>query len=365
MVMASGFREIKSFKENVAESKEFTYAKAGVDIEKVKNSHTAMAGVFRQTFSNRSGKFGGVIGEIGHYAGLIDIGNGRVMTVHVDGVGTKTLIAQAMRKYDTIGIDCVAMNVNDLICMGAEPTTLVDYIALEKADENILAQISKGLAAAAREAGIAIVGGETAIMPDVVKGFDLAAMSLGVAYRDKIVTGQKLEAGDVVIGLESSGIHSNGLSLARKLLLGRFDINTYVKELDSTPGEELLKPTRIYVKPVLDVLHNCKVHGLAHITGGAFSKLARIGGKAGVGFDIKLPKPKQVFKMIQKFGTLSDREMFRTFNMGIGFIIVVSGENPEDYERVADVLNRHKIPYHKLGTVTKVSKILVNGVDVG
>ncbi len=362
--MAEDFMEINS-SENQKEKKEFTYANAGVDIEKVKHAHSSMAELFRQTFSNRFDKFGRVMSEIGHYAGMIDIGGGRLLAIHVDGVGTKTLVAHAMRKYDTIGIDCVAMNVNDLICMGAEPTTLVDYIALEKTDERVISEIAKGLAKAAKEAGIAIVGGETAIMPDVVKGFDLAATSLGVVYRDRVVTGENMVPGDIVIGLESSGIHSNGLSLARKLLLSRFDIGTYVKELDCTAGEELLKPTRIYVKPVLEVLQNCKVHGLAHITGGAFSKLARIGNKANVGFDIKLPKPtKPVFKMLQKFGTLSDREMFRTFNMGVGFIIVVPGEEPEDYERVADVLKKHKMPHAVIGKVTQVRKILVNGVDV-
>jgi len=346
--MAEEFKEYGESKEpdNSKGQKEFTYANAGVDIEKVKQSHAKMAEIFKQTFSQRFDKFGRVMSEIGHYAGMIDIGGGKVLAVHVDGVGTKTLIAQAMRKYDTVGIDCVAMNVNDLICMGAEPTTLVDYIALEKTDEHVISEIAKGLAKGAREAGVAIVGGETAIMPDVVKGFDLAAMSLGVVYRDKIVTGEKMVPGDIVIGLESSGVHSNGLSLARKLLLGRFDIGTYVK-------------------PVLEVLQNCKVHGLAHITGGAFSKLARIGNKANVGFDIKLPKPtKPIFKLIQKFGLFSDREMFRTFNMGVGFVIVVPGEEPEDYERVADVLKKYKMPHSVIGRVTQVRKILVNGVDV-
>jgi len=345
---------------------EFTYAKAGVDIEKVKQSHGEMAEIFKQTFSQRLDKFGRVLSEIGHYAGLIDIGGGKTLAIHVDGVGTKTLIAQAMRKYDTIGFDCVAMNVNDLICMGAEPVSMVDYLAVEKTDEKMISEIAKGLAKAAKEAGVAVVGGETAIMPDVVKGFDLAAMSLGMVYKDRIITGEKMIPGDIVIGLESSGVHSNGLSLARKVLLQRHDIGTYVKELDCSVGEELLKPTRIYVKPVLEILQNCKVHGLAHITGGAFSKLARIGNKAGVGFDIKLPKPtKPVFKLIQHYGLLSDREMFRTFNMGVGFIIVAPGEEPEDYERIADVLKKHNVPHSVIGKVTKVQKIIVNGVDVG
>lgn len=366
--MAEEFKEYGEYKDPSApkEQKEFTYANAGVDIEKVKQSHSKMAEIFKQTFSQRFNKFGRVVSEIGHYAGLIDIGGGKTLAIHVDGVGTKTLIAQAMRKYDTVGIDCVAMNVNDIICLGAEPTTLVDYIALEKADNAITSEIAKGLAKAAREAGVAVVGGETAIMPDVVKGFDLAAMSIGVVYKDRIVTGAKMVPGDIVVGLESSGIHSNGMSLARKLLLSRFDIGTYVKELDCSVGEELLRPTRIYVKPVLEVLQSCKVHGLAHITGGAFSKLRRIADKANVGFEIKLPRPtKPVFKMIQKFGLLSDREMFRTFNMGVGFIIVVPGEDPEDYERVADVLKKYKMPHAVIGKVTQVRKILVNGVEVG
>ncbi len=366
--MAEEFKEYGEFKEicdSASEKKEFTYADAGVDIDKAKQSHARMAEIFRQTFGQRSDKFGRVVCEIGHYAGLIDIGGGKVLAVHVDGVGTKTLVAHAMRKYDTVGIDCVAMNVNDLICMGAEPVSMVDYIALEKADDAIVSQIAKGLAKAAKEAGVAVVGGETAIMPDVVKGFDLAAMSLGVAFKDRIVTGANMRPDDIIIGLESSGVHSNGLSLARRLLLSRFDIGAYMKELDCTVGEELLRPTRIYVKPVLEALQNCKIHGLAHITGGAFSKLRRITDKAEVGMEIRLPKPtKPVFKLIQKFGLLSDREMFRTFNMGIGFVMVVPGEDPEDYEKVADVLKKHKMPHAVIGKVTKVRKILVNGVEV-
>jgi phosphoribosylformylglycinamidine cyclo-ligase len=361
--MGEEFKEIKAFSDE--KPKEFNYADAGVDIEKVKQSHTSMAEIFKQTFSQRFDKFGRVVNEIGHYAGLIDIGGGKTLAIHIDGVGTKTLVAHAMKKYDTIGIDCVAMNVNDIICMGAEPVSLVDYIALEKADEHVTKEIAKGLAKAAREAGVAIVGGETAIMPDVVKGFDLAATSIGFVYKDRIITGEKMVPGDIVIGLESSGIHSNGLSLARKLMLSRFDIGAYVKELDCTVGEELLKPTRIYVKPVLDVVQNRKVHGLAHITGGGFSKLNRIAEKAGVGFELKLPKPKPVFKLLQKFGLLSDREMYRTFNMGVGFIIVVPADEPEDYERVADILKRHKMPHAVIGKVTSVRKIVVNGVDVG
>jgi len=344
---------------------EFTYAKAGVDIEKMKQSHSEIAEIFKQTFSQRFDKFGRVLSEIGHYAGLIDIGGGKTLAIHVDGVGTKTLIAQAMKKYDTIGIDCVAMNANDLICMGAEPVSMVDYLALEKHDSALISEIAKGLAKGAKEAGVAVVGGETAIMPDVIKGFDLAAMSIGVVYKDRIVTGEKMVPGDIVIGLESSGIHSNGLSLARKLLLSRFDIGTHVKELDCSVGEELLRPTRIYVKPVLEAVQNCEVHGLANITGGAFSKLSRIACRANVGFEIKLPKPtKPVFKMIQKFGLLSDREMYRTFNMGVGFIIVVPGEDPEKYERVADILKKYKVNHQVIGKVTKVNKITVNGVDV-
>ncbi|MEM2629835.1 MAG: phosphoribosylformylglycinamidine cyclo-ligase, partial [Candidatus Bathyarchaeia archaeon] len=198
-----------------------TYAKAGVDIEKVRKSHESIAKLLKDTFLLRRGKFGEVLIEVGHYAGLIDIGGNLALAMHTDGVGTKTLIAKAMNKYDSIGIDCVAMNVNDLICLGAEPIALVDYLAIDEPDEWVILEIMKGLVKGAEEAEAAIIGGETAIMPDLINGFDLSAMSIGIVEKNKVITGKKISLGDIIIGLESSGIHSNGLTLARKVLLSK------------------------------------------------------------------------------------------------------------------------------------------------
>ncbi len=320
---------------------EFTYAKAGVDISKIKKSHKSIAELLKETFSSRDGKFGKVLTEIGHYAGLIDIGGNKVLALHVDGVGTKVLIAQSLNKYDTVGIDCVAMCVNDIICMGAEPVALVDYLAIEEPNDEIINEITKGLVEGAKQADTAIVGGETAVMKDVIvgkekKGFDLAAMCVGVVDKEKIITGEKMRVNDIVIGLESSGIHSNGLTLARKVL-------------SDEHHEKLLKPTLIYVKPVLEIINNCEVHGLANITGGAFSKLMRIGEKAGVGFLLdNMPEIPEIFRLIQKEGNISDKEMYRTFNCGIGFCVVVP-EN--ESEKVVEICKKHEINARKIGKV--------------
>ncbi len=238
------------------------------------------------------------------------------MALHTDGVGTKVLVAEACRKYDTIGIDCVAMNVNDVICLGAEPLALVNYLALEKARPKVVAEIMRGLEKGAREAGVAIISGETAIMPDVVKGFDLAATVVGVVKKNKIISGVQTRPGDVVLGLRSNGVHSNGLTLARKILLSR--------KRDDATARELLRPTKIYVKPISRLLKaGVEIHGLAHITGGGYSKLKRIGVRAKVGFLLDhLPGPHRIFKKIQAEGRVADREMFRIFNMGTGFLVI-------------------------------------------
>ncbi len=341
--------------------KEFTYAKAGVDVSKEKKTYREIGEILKETLRHRDGKFGQVLSEIGHYAGLIDIGGGKVLALHSDGVGTKVLIAEVMDRYDTIGIDCIAMNVNDLICMGAEPVALLDYLAVEKLGNHVN-EIAKGLAKGAKEAGIAIVGGETALMPDVMRGFDLSAMSLGVADKDRIVTGESIQANDLVIGLESSGIHSNGLTLARKLLLSKYNVNDKIPGLGRTVGEELLEPTKIYVKPVLEIVEKCEVHGLANITGGAFSKLMRLGEIADVGFDLNdMPEPQPVFKLIQKLGNVSDREMYRTFNMGVGFCVIVPGK---EKEKVMEICEKHGIKSWVIGKAIPEGKVLVKRVPL-
>jgi phosphoribosylformylglycinamidine cyclo-ligase len=336
----------------------WTYAKSGVDISKVRAVQRSIAKLLAGTHELRRGRFGEVLSQIGLYAGLIDIGGGRAIALHADGVGTKVLVAQLMDRFDTVGVDCVAMNVNDLICVGAEPVALVDYLVVERLDELMVSEIAKGLARGAEEAGVAIVGGETAVMPDVVKGevagrgFDLAALSLGVVEVGRILTGSRLQPGDVVVGVASSGIHSNGLTLARKVLLreGR-TVHDTLPELSCSIGEELLKPTYIYVKPTLEALRELEVHAVAHITGGAFTKLKRFEDYAPLGFKLdKLPEPPSVFKAIRRLGRIPWDEMYRTFNMGVGLCLIVP---PSEVEEAIGLYERRGFKAWAVGEVVK------------
>jgi phosphoribosylformylglycinamidine cyclo-ligase len=316
-----------------------TYAKSGVDLEAVSKAKREILNLLAGTFKAREGKIGTPLDLEGHYAGLIELGGDRLLALHVDGVGTKVLVAQMMGKYDTVGIDVVAMCVNDLICVGAEPIALIDYLAVEKPDEEMSREIAKGLADGALMSDVAVVGGETAIMPDVIKGeisgkgFDLAAMAVGVVGRDKLITGSKMRKGDVIVGLKSSGIHSNGLTLARKVLLevGGLNVNDSLPGLEKSVGEELLEPTKIYTKPILEVVNRTEVSALANITGGAFTKFKRFHPFSKVGFILdKMPEPPEIFKEIQRIGKVSDREMYKTFNMGIGFCVICTPESRQD-----------------------------------
>lgn len=336
----------------------WSYAKAGVDIKKVKKTQNEIGKIIEETFKFRDNKFGQVLGKFGHYASLIDIGNGKALALHSDGCGTKVLISQLMKKFDTIGIDCVAMCVNDLICLGAEPVALIDYLAVETINENMINEIIKGLVEGARTAKVSIVGGETAVMPDVIKGvepglgFDLAALCTGVVNKDKIIDGRDIKVGDVIIGLESSGIHSNGLTLARKILLdqGKLSLDGKPEGLDDTLGEELLRPTKIYVNEVLSILKDFEVHGIAHITGGAFGKLKRFENYATVGFDFEINITKSIFDLIQKVGKITDEEMYKTFNMGIGICIIVPKEIADD---VVSTSEKHDTKAFSIGKIVE------------
>ncbi len=284
---------------------------------------------------------------------MIEISEDYALAMHTDGVGTKTLVAEMCRKYDTIGIDCVAMNVNDIICLGAEPLALVDYLALEKSRPKVVSEIMRGLQKGALEAEVAIVSGETAIVPDLVRNFDLSATVIGIVRKDRIITGEEAEPGDVVLGLRSSGIHSNGVTLARKLLLSHRASNEIAREL--------LTPTRIYVKHVSKLLKlRVQVHALAHITGGGYTKLNRIGLRGRVGFHLdSLPKPQRIFQEIQARGKVSDHEMYRTFNMGTGFLIVCSRKMEK---RVNAILPAAK----RVGYVTSSREVVIsrNGDEI-
>lgn len=303
--------------------KGMTYSDAGVDIELENRSIDAMKR--RLTFSRKG--FGAPLTGIGHYAGLIDMGEFAI-AMTTDGVGSKILIANAMRKWDTIGIDCIAMNVNDLLAIGAEPLAFVDYLAVEKVDPEVSEQIALGLQKGAEISNISIVGGETASLPEMIRGLDLAGTAIGYVKKDRVITGEKICIGDAVVGVPSTGLHSNGYTLARRIIGGSG--YTY---FDTMPGDSrsigeiLLTPTRIYIE-VLELLQRCDVHGLAHITGSGLLKLHRI---TDLGFEITDPiEPQPVFRFLQELGGVDDAEMYRTFNMGMGFVVVLPEEQADD-----------------------------------
>ncbi|HWY28604.1 MAG TPA: phosphoribosylformylglycinamidine cyclo-ligase [Candidatus Sulfotelmatobacter sp.] len=343
-----------------------TYARAGVDVSQVRKSHEALARRLESTFNTRRGKVGHPVFPIGHYAGLVDLNDGRVLSLHTDSVGTKVIIAQLMRKYDTIGIDCVAMCANDLICTGTEPISFLDYLAMAKHDRRVVEEIAIGLVEGARQAGMAIVGGETAIVPDLLSkdaGLDLVGMAVGIGKEKDLVLGDETRNGDALVGVASSGIHSNGLTIARKILLEEYKLKENVTDLGRSVGQELLEPTRIYVKPVLEATRKLEVHGLAHITGGAFAKLDRIVGQAKLGANIaQLPPTPGIFRIIQKRGRISDREMYRTFNMGVGFILICP-QRTED--AVIRLFVRHGHNAFDIGRVEKERGIRVKNKVVG
>ena len=303
-----------------------TYAKSGVDIFK---EERAIRGLVSNIAFNRKdiGRYMG-----GHFAGLIDF-NDWFLVLCTDGVGSKVKIASAIKKWDTVGIDCIAMNVNDAICVGAEPIAFVDYLAIEDPNPEITTEIGKGLARGAEIANVSIAGGETATLPEIINGFDLAGTCLGYVKKDELIMGSRIEQGDVIIGLESSGLHSNGFTLARKIVEKRrlsyddeFPDGLYEGR---TIGEVLLTPTRIYVREVLDVIKNVEVHGLAHITGGGVRNLLRL--KDNVRFVLDNPfDPQPIFSFLQRNGNVEDKEMYQTFNMGMGFAIILSKKFADD-----------------------------------
>ena len=335
----------------------------GIDLREVRRIHKSLASQLGATFSNRAGKEGRPAIPIGHYAGLVDLGAGRLLALHTDGVGSKVLIAQRMKKFGTIGIDCVAMTVNDLVCLGAEPIALLDYIALEKENRALVGKLAVGLALGAKMASVAIVGGETAVMGEIVRGvggngFDLVSMGAGLVRRDSIVDGSAIERGDTVLGVESSGLHSNGYTLARRALR-RFKLTDRPEGLTSSLGDALLTPTRIYVAPVLSALKRAKIHGIGHITGGSFGKLSRLVGGRNLEFELELPPPPPIFGVIQRAGRLPDQIMFSTFNMGIGLCVVLPGEASR---KVVEEFAAHGFVAHDIGRVRKGVGVHVNGM---
>jgi phosphoribosylformylglycinamidine cyclo-ligase len=300
-----------------------TYADSGVDIEK---EEKAIKGILSNIRLQREG-LGRPIG--GHYAGMIKFGN-YALVLCTDGVGSKVEIASKLKKWDTIGIDCIAMNVNDAICVGSEPLAFVDYLAIDDPKPEITKEIGKGLAKGAEISNISIIGGETASLPDIINGFDLAGTCLAYVKIKDIVTGEKITKGDFIIGLSSSGIHSNGYSLVRKVIKNsNLSYNDKFPEEyypNKTIGEVLLSPTNIYVKEIVKILKNHDIHGVSHITGGGLRNIPRL--NKNVKFVIDDPfEPQEIFHFIQKYGNIEDKEMYQTFNMGMGLVVIVTEDD--------------------------------------
>ncbi len=323
-------------------SGEDAYAKAGV------SQSDADLAVSRLVAALATAEIGRPTRQVdlkGHYAAVMRLDNKTGIALSTDGVGTKLLVAEELGRFDTVGIDCIAMNVNDIICVGAEPMAMLDYLAVEKADPDMCEQIGVGLARGAELAGIEIPGGELAQIGDLVKGFDIAGACFGTVALDSIIDGSGVTPGDVVIGLPSSGIHSNGYTLARSALEG---ISLDDDRLGRPLGEILLEPTEIYVKAVMDLLASeSRVHGLAHLTSGGLDNLLRL--KAEVTYEITDPlEPQAVFKLIQERADVPENEMYEVFNMGCGFCVVVP---PEDEAPALDVLRRHYPEARRIGDV--------------
>jgi phosphoribosylformylglycinamidine cyclo-ligase len=291
-----------------------SYADAGVDIDL---EATAIKSLIKNLTFRRSGS-PRMTGEVGHYAGLMEFGN-YVLALTTDGVGTKMLVADMMQDWTTVGIDCIAMNVNDLYVMNLEPVAFVDYIATDLLSAEKMAQIGKGLNEGARQSNVDIVGGETATLKGLVNGLDLAGTCLGIQKKEHIVTGENIKPGDVIIGVSSTGLHSNGLTLARRVVEEHADFKTRLSS-KKTLGEELLTPTRIYAES-LRVAQRCTIHGMCHVTGGGLLNFKRL---SPYGFHFTDPiEPPEIFTWIQKTGGIDTVEMYRTFNMGMGFAYVV------------------------------------------
>jgi len=323
-----------------------TYAKSGVNIDKANSFIKGIKGYVASTLQ------ASVIQRSGAFGGLFELENKAfkkaVLVSSTDGVGTKLLIAQLAKKHDTVGIDLVAMNVNDIICTGAKPLFFLDYIACGKLDPKVLTDVVKSIAVGCKQAGCSLVGGETAEMPGMYKKdeYDLAGFAVGIVEKDKIIDGSKIKTGDLVFGLPSSGIHSNGYSLVRKALS---------KSKQKALSKNLLMPTRIYAKEVMSITQEFSIKGMAHITGGAYyDKLTKILPK-NKGFVIhrgSWPVPK-IFQIIQKEGSVSDQEMYRTFNMGIGFALVIDKRGDK---ALTSFFKRKKIKFYKIGEVTSLKK---------
>ncbi len=326
---------------------------------------TAVQRHLRPTFNFPTN--GEVLTEFGHYASVIKLSDELALAMCTDGVGSKTIVASLLDRYDTIAFDCVAMNVNDLICVGARPLAMVDYLGVNTLDARRSDELLGGLGAAAKEAGVAIPGGEVAQLPEVIgsdgrspgdpTAFDLVGTCVGTLHPRDLILGRALEPGDAIIGIASSGLHSNGYTLARKVLMkdGGIGLHERVDSLGRTLGEELLEPTAIYVRPVTRLWEEgIETRGLSHITGDGFTNLVRLEAEVGYELD-SLPDPQPIFGLIQERGQVSTAEMFRVFNIGVGMVVIT----PES--QLDDALGSLESSGHRarrIGTVTSEPKVV-------
>ena len=306
------------------------YKASGVDVDAANKEVDLLKDIVKKTYSK------GVLSELGGFSGIFELDineyKNPVLVSGTDGVGTKLKLAFMMDKHDTVGIDCVAMCANDILCQGAKPLFFLDYIATGKLIPEKMAQIVSGVAKGCLESECALIGGETAEMPGFYSNgeYDIAGFCVGVVDKQKIITGENIKPGDIILGLPSSGVHSNGFSLIRKLFFedNKYKVDDYIEEFGKTLGEELLTPTRIYVKEVLDLLKNYEIKAMSHITGGGFyeniPRMLNDGLRAVINMsEFSTPA---VFQYIQKLGEIEIKEMYRTFNMGIGLVMVLDQE---------------------------------------
>lgn len=333
-----------------------SYKEAGVDVTAGYQSVELMKKHVQSTYTK------GVVSDIGGFGGLFapEIKNMKepILVSGTDGVGTKLKLAFLLNKHDTIGQDCVAMCVNDIVCCGAQPLFFLDYMSLWKNIPEMVATIVKGVADGCKMAGCALVGGETAEMPGLYaeNEYDLAGFSVGIVDKEKMINPDKIKEGDVVIGLASSGVHSNGFSLVRKVFnVNEENLKEHKEELGRTLGEALLEPTRIYVKPVLELIKQIKVKGISHITGGGFyENMPRmLNEKVALNIDKNSYEVPAIFKLIQKTGNIPERDMYNTFNMGIGMAIIVE---KQEQEQALEILKQAGENAYVIGEVVKGNK---------
>ena len=344
------------------------YEQAGVG-----DQGAALSAVLRHLGPSLSFSNAEVLTQFGHYAAVLRVRDDLAIAICTDGVGTKTVVASEIDRYDTIGFDCMAMNVNDLICVGARPLALVDYLGVHTLDENRIDQILQGLGAAAKEAGVAVPGGELAQLPDVIgsdgrsegdpRAFDLVGTAIGTLHPNDLVLGERVAAGQAVIGIRSSGLHSNGFTLARRALAGAgISFDDHLPELGCTVGEELIRPTEIYVRAVLGLWNEgLRPTGISHITGDGLLNLCRLNQEVGYTLD-DLFEPQPVFEVIAQAGEVPRAEMYEVFNMGTGLVLVTE---PRDEAAVIDAIGARGHEARRIGYVTdEAGKVRVERVGL-